>query len=230
VLSGGAYLRLAEDWLLVTEAGPVSGPLSISVAGLERAALHPGQRVSVRGERLKIGNQGVSLERVREMRPAASFPGGRHRQVPLGPPPARLAPGLRALARGRLEDAVGLLAGRGEGLTPAGDDALAGYAAWRHSRGRPVAIGGLAAGRGSPLGLAYLRCAERGELPAAGAALLAALRSGDRAGAFAATPALRGWGASSGEAMLWGIAAGAQVEGFVLPCPPMWWAKQDGWS
>jgi Protein of unknown function (DUF2877) len=141
----------------------------------------------------------------------------------LGPPPAGLAPGLRALAGGGLEGAVGLLAGRGEGLTPAGDDALAGYAAWRHSAGRPVAISGLAAGRSSPLGLAYLRCAERGELPAAGAALLAALQSDDRAAVSAAALALRGWGASSGTAMLWGIAAGAVPTHLSCPAhtPPL---------
>jgi hypothetical protein len=139
-----------------------------------------------------------------------------------------LAAGLRALARGRAEEAVRRLAGRGDGLTPAGDDALAGYAAWRHSTGRPVAISGLAAGRSSPLGLAYLRCAERGELPGAGVALLAALRWGDPAAASAAARTLRGWGASSGDAMLWGIAAGAKLEGFILDCPPMGWAGQDG--
>ena len=78
VLSGGVYLRVEEDWVLVTEAGAAFGPLSISVAGLERGALHPGQRVSVRGERLKIGNQGVSLARVRERRAAARLvPAGR---------------------------------------------------------------------------------------------------------------------------------------------------------
>ena len=134
VLSGGVYLRVEEDWVLVTEAGAVFGPLSIAVAGLERGALHPGQRVSVRGERLEIGNQGVSLERVRERRPAATAgrPAGRGPDggadgrslaggpfaAPIGAPPVGLAPGLRALVRGRVEQAVRLLAGRGDGLTP----------------------------------------------------------------------------------------------------------------
>ncbi len=40
------------------------------------------------------------------------------------------------------EGAVGGLAGLGPGLTPAGDDVLAGYAAWRHADGAPVALGG----------------------------------------------------------------------------------------
>ena len=36
--------------------------------------------------------------------------------------------------------AVRELAGRGEGLTPVGDDVLAGFAAMRHARGRPVSF------------------------------------------------------------------------------------------
>jgi hypothetical protein len=216
VLSGGAYLRLADDWLLVTEPGAPFGPLSLAVSGLEPGALHPGQLVRVLSERLVIGAQVVSLERVRERRPAAGGgPGGApaaggSASSPLGGvPPAGLAPGLRALARGRLVEGVVLLAGRGDGLTPAGDDALAGYAAWRHAAGRPVAVSPFANGRSSPLGLAYLRCAELGELPDGGVALLTALHSGDRAAASAAALTLRSWGATSGAAMAWGLAAGA---------------------
>ncbi|HET6550784.1 MAG TPA: DUF2877 domain-containing protein, partial [Solirubrobacter sp.] len=117
----------------------------------------------------------------------------------VAPPPRALAPGLEALRRGDLEDAVALLAGRGEGLTPAGDDVLAGYAA----RCR-VRLSRLAAGRASPLGLAYLRCAERGELPDVVARVLGA-RDPDTARRRAR--ALSRWGSSSGAAMLWGIAS-----------------------
>jgi hypothetical protein len=81
--------------------------------------------------------------------------------------------------------AVQELAGRGEGLTPVGDDVLAGFAAMRHALGRPVCID---KGRCSPLGRAYLCCAERGELPEA---------------------PLSRWGATSGTAMLWGMGAAA---------------------
>jgi hypothetical protein len=106
---------------------------------------------------------------------------------------------------------VRLLAGRGEGLTPAGDDALAGYVAWRRDAGRPVAISPLAEGRSSPLGVAYLRCAERGELPDAGAYLLAALDAVSPRRAIAAAIGLREWGSSSGAALIWGISAGARA-------------------
>lgn len=218
MLSGGAYLRLADDWLLVTGLEASFGPLSLVVAGLEREALRVGQRVRVLPERLHVGDQLVSLERVRERRLAGSPLGGNPctwpgagdcaLAPPGGAPAACLASGLRALARGRVVEGVRQLAGHGDGLTPSGDDALAGYAACRHAAGRPVAISPLAEGRSSPLGLAYLRCAERGELPEAGVALLAAMHAGDRAAASAAALSLRTWGASSGTAMLWGITAG----------------------
>jgi hypothetical protein len=93
--------------------------------------------------------------------------------------------GLRALARGDLAVAVRELAGRGEGLTPLGDDVLAGFAAMRHALGRPVFID---TERCSPLGRAYVRCAERGQLPE--------------------SPLSR-WGSTSGVAMLWGMGAAA---------------------
>src|SRR3954447_19882822 len=106
------------------------------------------------------------------------------------------------IGAGDLERAVSELAGRGEGLTPAGDDVLAGYAAWRSATLSP-----LAAGRASPLGLAYLRCAERGELPEVVARLVAAIRAGDAESARRRARALSRWGASSGAAMLWGVAS-----------------------
>ena len=83
---------------------------------------------------------------------------------------------------------------------------LAGYAAWHHAAGSAVR---LPAERCSPLGLAYLRCAERGELPDPGERLVRAIRAGDADGAGRSARALAGWGASSGTAILWGVAAAA---------------------
>jgi Protein of unknown function (DUF2877) len=218
VLARAAYVRLRDDWLLLAEPHVPFGPLSLAVPGLGRLALRPGQAARVDPGRLGLGDQAVSLERVRERRPAVSTlpseAGDTAGAVAAalavtGPPPALLAPGLVALGRGRISEGVGRLAGRGEGLTPAGDDALAGYAAWRQWIGAHVSVSALAGSRSSPLGWAYLRCAERGELPDAGASLLAALLSGDRHAATTTAVALRDWGASSGAALLWGIAAGA---------------------
>jgi hypothetical protein len=101
---------------------------------------------------------------------------------------------------------VAALAGRGEGLTPAGDDVLAGFAAWRWTRGAAVS---LPAQRCAPLGREYLRCAERGELPQPAAAVLKAILAGDAVVAARRASGLASWGASSGAALLWGLAAGA---------------------
>ena len=120
--------------------------------------------------------------------------------------PAALGEGLEALAAGDLVAAVMRLAGRGDGLTPAGDDALAGYAAWRWAQGDPVV---LPADGCAPLGREYLRCAERGELAQPAARVLEAVRAGDPGLAARRAHALADWGATSGAAILWGMAAGA---------------------
>ena len=219
-----AYVRLGAGHLLVAERGAQFGPLSLVVDAAPE--VRAGSSARLEDERLVIDGFALSLERLRERR-APSWPpscGEPHAVADaaaralagLRPPPASLGPGLVALRRGRLADAVASLAGRGEGLTPAGDDVLAGYAAWRAAEGRPVPLAVLAAGRSSPIGLAYLRCAERGELPDAAAALLAGIRLGSPGRVDAALPGLRRWGASSGAALAWGMAAGGGAHSVVV--------------
>jgi hypothetical protein len=70
-----------------------------------------------------------------------------------------------------------------------------------------VSLSAAAATRSSALGLAYLRCAERGELPEAGATLLSAIRRGSVADARTSAIRLRSWGETSGAALGWGINA-----------------------
>ena len=220
-LSGGAYVRLGStDWLLLASPSAPFGPLSVAVAGFDQLALHPGAPARVIRDRLVIGADGVTLERVRE-RPAALIgaPSPRSAGLPamrraaaaahtrLPSPPAVLLPGLAALTVRRVREAVSLLAGLGEGLTPAGDDVLAGYAAAHLTLAAPVALSPAAAGRSSALGLAYLRCAERGELPEAGASLLSAICRGSVTAAQVSASRLRSWGHTSGAALGWGINA-----------------------
>lgn len=92
------------------------------------------------------------------------------------------------------------LAGRGDGLTPAGDDLLIGYIAglvlFHGRRDSAVAIAGLAAPRTTLLSAALLRHAANGELPEPAHTLLT---EGDP------RPMLR-FGHSSGRAMMQGIA------------------------
>jgi hypothetical protein len=227
-LSRGAYITLEREWLMLAEPSAPFGPLSLAVHGLERLDLAPGLPVRVTGGRMALGDHAISLERTRErgMAPLASMPlATKHAMATataaalaaLPAPPAVLRDGIAALAVGRLRDAVYALAGLGEGLTPAGDDVLAGYAAARTALGVLAELEGighepspplstLAAERSSALGLAYLRCAERGELPDAGARLLVAIGRGSTDAVRAALPRLRAWGASSGIALAWGIA------------------------
>jgi len=105
----GAYLRSGDDFVHLTGPRMPRGPLTLVVA--ELGELHPGEIV-----------------RLGELPPPAPVP-------PLGPlmpgwraalnaalevVPAPRVP-LAALRAGDLERAVSELAGRGEGLTPAGD-------------------------------------------------------------------------------------------------------------
>jgi len=195
----GGYVRLGEQHVLLAPARSPLGPLSVLVAGLSRGDLVVGDPAHVSGAVLAVGALRIALDGARETAPPC--PGD------LAPGwPAALAAGLTALATGDLGAAVAQLAGRGDGLTPTGDDVLAGYAAWRWAAAAPVT---LAAQRCAPLGRAYLRCAERGELPEPAARVLEAIRAGEPPAAARRARGLAGWGATSGAALLWGIAAGA---------------------
>lgn len=209
----GGYLRLGRRHVLLAPARSPLGPLSVLVAGLARGDLVPGDPAAVAGGAVVVGPLRIELAGARDAPAprAGSLAAGWDAALAaardaVSPAPPALVPGLAALAAGDVARAVAQLAGRGEGLTPAGDDVLAGFAAWRWSCGRPVA---LPAQRCAPLGRDYLRCAERGELPAPAAAVLDAIRDGDAPRAARRAARLADWGASSGAALLWGIAAGA---------------------
>ena len=209
----GGYGLLGERRVLLAPARSPLGPLSILVAGIARGDLVPGEPAGVSAGALVVGALRIELEGAAEApapRAHALVPGWRRALaaaldvVPAAP--AALGVGLEALASGDVAGAVTQLAGRGEGLTPAGDDVLAGYAAWRWAHGDPVA---LPARRCAPLGRDYLRCAERGELAQPAARVLEAIRAGEPRLAARRARLLAGWGASSGAALLWGMAAGA---------------------
>jgi hypothetical protein len=203
-LDGGGYVSLGADgWVLLAPPRAQHGPLSLHVAGL--GPLEAAAPAHVAGDVLHVGDQSVALHglRVRERREPRA-PGLWRPEGEACPP--LLSPGLDALLRGDVAGAIALLAGRGAGLTPAGDDVLAGYAGWMAAAGTPVAVADAAADRTTALSLAYLRCAERGELPAAAEALIAAR---DAPAAARSARALRRWGATSGRALMLGMDAAA---------------------
>jgi hypothetical protein len=225
----GAYVRFGADHVFLCRVGAPFGPLSLGVTGLDAIDLRPGVAVVAAPGALVVGAAPISLDRLRARGGVLTCDRGTsadpaivtavRRRLP--PPPAAIATGLRSLHAGDLRAALDALAGRGAGLTPDGDDVLAGYAAWRWASGDPVALAATATRRCSPIGLSYLRCAERGELPAPAAALLEAVRSGDSTAALAALPSLRRWGSSSGAALAHGIltAASARSGGQLRPNP-----------
>jgi hypothetical protein len=213
-----SYVELGGDHVLIGGVGAPLGPLSVAVTQPEHLDLRPGVEAAASPGALRIGSVSISLERMR-VRGRAVPPRDRATVddeiaaavvARLPPLPAFLEAGRRALAAGDVEAGVAALAGRGAGLTPDGDDVLAGYAAWRHAVGDPVAMAEAADGLASPIGLSYLRCAQRGELPDAAARLLAALVIGDRASALASVSGLRRWGSSSGFALARGLLASAR--------------------
>jgi Protein of unknown function (DUF2877) len=226
-LGAGGYVRLGADrWLLLAGPRAAVGPLSLLVAGLEGIEARAGWPARVERATLVVGPLRIDLSGCRTAGAPAltavapgSWPAVAAAAAVCPRPPDALLVGLGALERGELARAVQLLAGRGDGLTPAGDDVLAGYAGWAAATRDPAVLSVLAAGRSSPIGLAYLRCAERGELPAAAAAVIAAAVAGDRETAIRRVRVLRRWGSSSGSALMWGIAAGAR--GTAAPAPAL---------
>jgi hypothetical protein len=215
---GGGYLRLPGGFLLLAPAGSPRGPLTLIVEALRTPATWMPVTISVRPPTLTVAGAAISLARVpigaspvRPVRTAGSsaVAAARSALAIVASPPPELKRGLRALSRGSWADGVRTLAGLGDGLTPAGDDVLAGHAAWRWATGAPVVIDALAVGRCSPIGLAYLRCAARGELPRFFDGVLRAVAAGDAPAAALRATRARTWGASSGAALVWGLATAA---------------------
>jgi hypothetical protein len=222
---GGGYLRLSGGFVLLAPTGSPRGPLTLIVEALSAPATWMPVTISTQPPALTVATAAISLaglpigaSPVRPARSAGSSPiaAARSALAAVAPAPAELQAGLRALARGSWIDGVQALAGLGEGLTPAGDDVLAGHAAWRWATGAPVAVDALAVACCSPIGLAYLRCAARGELPRFFDGVVRAVAAGDAPAAALRATRARTWGASSGAALVWGLAAGAA--GLELGC------------
>jgi hypothetical protein len=216
-LTDGGYVELAGGWVLVAPARAPVGPLSLLADALPRRPFADGERAAVEGDTLVAGSVRIDLRGVHPLQRRALPPRAADVEPALAAalagrpcPLPELHAGLDALRGGDHAAAVALLAGRGPGLTPAGDDVLAGYAAWRHAEGAGAALSAAAAARSAPLGLAYLRCAEHGELPQVAERVLHAVWGGDGPAAARHAGALDRWGATSGTALLWGLAAGAR--------------------
>lgn len=195
VYSRAAYCRFPGGLFAVTSAGVPSGPLSLRCPALP--VLRPGAAVWTDGSRLSGPGWAVALE-------APTWVGD------LPPPPTVALPCAAAVP-----DLTGLaahLGGRGPGLTPAGDDILAGALLAARARCGPAAEPELVAVatsvRTTEPALAFLAWAARGQCIEPAHAVLLALAARDEDRAHAAASRLVAIGASSGAALLAGLRLG----------------------
>jgi hypothetical protein len=132
----------------------------------------------------------------------------------------RLRSAVRAVEDGDLDQAAGRLGGLGPGLTPSGDDALAGIlvaARMRWTSTAEARLTDLAAGvRTHEISCAFLHWAARGQSIRPLHQCVTALAAGDRHRAEAAVGALAAYGHTSGADLSLGLLLGLVV----LPARP----------
>ena len=235
-----AYLAVdGIEVIAVVAAGAVRLPIALVVAG-EVPATGAAVAVRVGGGEVDLGGPRLRPSRWFDPRPRLPGPAVLERvagaeallaALPAGaagldPVPAAGLAGLAGLDQAPAATAVaaGLaggdagpaltLLGRGPGLTPAGDDVVAGALAALALLGAPdpAAVGavlGAAAEATTLLSAALLRCAARGQVLPQAAELLRALCGGAPVGT--ALDTLLAVGATSGAALAVGICAGARV-------------------
>ena len=218
VFRGGFYVS-GPSGSLFAVLGPRSwpGPLHLVTGAMAvLPAVH--DRVRVSGGELLAGPLRVRLDGSRRWAP--------HLPERLNADPAAwrgvapdvgadLAPVWEAVIgdvrRGDLAPVFHRLQGRGEGLTPSGDDVLAGIllAAAIDPRNRDTLMDLALAARTTRLSRAFLRWAAAGQSIQPAHALLDAAASGDPAGMRRAAASLAGMGATSGRALVAGVALAA---------------------
>jgi hypothetical protein len=182
-LHPGGYIRFGDDFLLVATPRSPRGPLTVIARDLHSAPLRAGDRAWI-DDALHVGPHTIPLTPTPWPRPTLGA--GWRAALDVIPRPSLLP-----------TDDLASLAGVGEGLTPVGDDILAGYALIKGTV--PFTTSSA-----SPLGAAYIRCAARGEVPEVVARVL---ESDDAATARRRAGGLSQWGSTSGAAMLWGVAS-----------------------
>jgi uncharacterized protein DUF2877 len=224
VFSRALYLRIPGGLVALCSSQAPRGPLHVRTAALPPASA--GARVTVSHSRLEIGGQVCSLTAPiwsPRLPQAAALVHARPRArdwlpntgptLDLGPTRSAELPGeaLNALRRGDLLTFAELVGGRGPGLTPAGDDVLAGVLlvarALRDGPRFNARTLRRCARRSATndIARAFLMCAARGRCIEPAHALLTALADADRSATRSALTELCAFGSSSGEALAYGI-------------------------
>jgi hypothetical protein len=222
------YLDVDGHVLALVAPGGVRLPCAAVLASGAPPPAGPGARVVVGAGAVQVGGSpAVSVTRwfdprVRLSRIDAGAAHRLHALVMERPRPDPLLPaGVAArlghdIAAGRPDRSVDALLGRGGGLTPAGDDLLAGALAALRALGSPAAAGlgravrALAPGRTPRLSAALLSAADTGAMIPEAAAVLRGLASpGQHRRLDVAVMGLVAVGHTSGWHLAAGLAAGA---------------------
>ena len=224
VFSRALYLCVPGGLVALCSRQVPRGPLHLRMAALPAARV--GAQVLVSSGHLELGGEVCPLTAPiwsprlpTASRLSRACPYARDWLPSIGPT-LDLGPGenaglpgdaLSALRHGDLLTFAGLVSGRGAGLTPTGDDVLAGVL---------LVAGALRGGsrfdgttrrrcaRRTPtndIAGAFLACAARGRCIEPAHALLSALADADRGATRSAISGLRRFGSSSGEALAYGI-------------------------
>jgi hypothetical protein len=211
VFSRAIHVQIGHQLLVLVDGGGTSGPLHLRLRALP--SVTPAAAVLVVDGRLHLGQSSIDLGAVPAWTPPPIQGRIRTRRVP-GVEQSALATRPELVSRVRtlvrlddLDGLAGLLGGWGPGLTPAGDDALAGIVLTVHALGGDEnrLLATVESVRSTDLSRAYLHWAARGQCIEPAHALLAAL-TGDQPDRIAAASArLCGYGASSGADLLLGI-------------------------
>ncbi len=223
-----SYVHMPAGLIALTEHSVPPGPIHVVLAGRLPRGLEPGAPVQSAGSHLEI-----SGEPVVDLAPARRWVGElpapdalvRHRDrmatLLAGAATAsalhapewrgRLEAALGAVAVGDLATAAALLGGLGPGLTPAGDDALAGVLLVARARGgggcEPPLVRLAQETRTTEISRAFLAWAALGQSLAPVHEFLAAGTTGDFTRAARAVLGIVGIGASSGSDLCLGAAA-----------------------
>lgn len=223
VYAKAAYLELPDGLVALTNTDAPRGPLHVRVAALPH--LRPGDLVVIDRTELRVGDCVLSLNGPTwegELPPAARLKAHRAvaaaatRGIPLPEllggavlSERRLAGALRA---GDVESLARLLGGRGPGLTPSGDDVLAGIflvarALWGE-RAEPRLCAAAAAVATNRIAAAFLGWAAKGRLIEPAHEFLRAVAAGDPVSGRTCVRTLLTFGHSSGRDLVGGLRLG----------------------
>jgi Protein of unknown function (DUF2877) len=217
VFGRACYLRFGDRLLALCRADVASGPLHLRIPALP--ALTVGDAVVSAPGRLRVPSVTIHIPPDRRWAPDPVTIGdllGKARSRAevrwSGPSHTGLdgivEPARELLARGDLVGLARLVGGRGPGLTPAGDDLLAGVLVIDALLHPDEDAARQAAAHASPttdVAAAFLRWAVRGQCIAPFHAVMTAMAAGLPDQESAARAALMMTGASSGEALLLGL-------------------------